>query len=381
MPRRDRPADPPFRVVHLTGAPASQTLAAALRGLADDASWGDAKKLIAGRRVQVNGNLCLDPARRVTPRDVLKVWREALPKPIAADDLRLVYVDRHLLVVEKPAGVTSVRHFEERRLSEHRRQLQPTLEELLPAALARYEGLDRQESLRREPGGPSRKGRGPDRVHPRHNVHRARPGGPSARGLPSVIPVHRLDRDTSGLMLFARSRAAAESLGAMFRKHTIEREYLAVVNGRVIGQTFRSHFVRDRGDGHRGSCVGEPPEDAQLAITHVRPIESLGDFTIVACRLETGRTHQIRIHLAEAGHMLCGEGTYRQTADGRRLLDPSGAPRQALHSASLQLAHPITGQSLKFTSPWPRDIARWLDPLRARTRPTPRTPPSGQSHE
>jgi 23S rRNA pseudouridine1911/1915/1917 synthase len=360
MARTDRSAEPPFRVYHLTDLPPGQTLAAAIRAVAGQGSWGDARKLIATRRVQVNGNLCLDPARRVTARDVLKIWQEPLPKPIRGEDLRLVYVDRHLVVVEKPPGITSVRHFEERQLSQRRRQLQPTLEELLPHALARSDA--RTAEGRTPPRRVDPPGRNTRRDQPRgrkSSLHQQAP-------LPPVFAVHRLDRDTSGLMLFARTRSVAELLGAMFRKHSIEREYLAVVLGTIGPQTIRSHLIRDRGDGHRGSVRGDSiPDDAQLAVTHVEPVESLGEYTIIRCRLETGRTHQIRIHLAEAGHMLCGEPIYRQTLDSQRQRDLSSAPRQALHSASLRLTHPVSGQALSFRSPWPPDLARWLDRLRA----------------
>ena len=132
-------------------------------------------------------------------------------------------------------------------------------------------------------------------------------------------------------------------------------------------KTITSHLIRDRGDGLRGSSpLGADAPDAQIAITHVRPVEHIGDrYTVVECRLETGRTHQIRIHLAEAGHMLCGEKLYlRPTATAAPIPDPSNAPRQALHSKDLRLKHPLTGQDLHFESPLAPDLARWLEKLR-----------------
>jgi 23S rRNA pseudouridine1911/1915/1917 synthase len=183
-----------------------------------------------------------------------------------------------------------------------------------------------------------------------------------------VRPVHRLDRDTSGLMIFALSSRAEQALVAMFKAHEVRRAYLAVVHGRVAEpRTIESWIVRDRGDGLRGSTPrGAADEGAQRAVTHVMPVEHLGDrYTVVECRLETGRTHQIRIHLAEAGHMLCGEKVYTRPApNAQPVPDRSGAPRQALHSAELEFVHPVTGQTMRFASPLPKDLAPWLDRLR-----------------
>jgi 23S rRNA pseudouridine1911/1915/1917 synthase len=196
----------------------------------------------------------------------------------------------------------------------------------------------------------------------------------NAKKLPveyQVIPVHRLDRDTSGLMLFARSRAAEQKLTGMFRRHTISREYVGVCLGHVAPQTIESQLVRDRGDGIRGSlnasaaatnsAAGENTEHnepaGQRAITHVVSAEhfvagpTAQKYSLIRCRLETGRTHQIRIHLSEAGHMLCGDKIYFRNAQGALNLDPSRAPRHALHSDSLSFTHPFTGQHLKFTMP------------------------------
>ncbi|MFT3788327.1 MAG: RluA family pseudouridine synthase [Tepidisphaeraceae bacterium] len=187
-----------------------------------------------------------------------------------------------------------------------------------------------------------------------------------------VRPVHRLDRDTSGLMLFAITPQAELELERMFARHAIDRRYLAIVHGTIREtMTIESHFIRDRGDGLRGSIPPNAPvpDDAQRALTHVIPIESFtspaGDaYTIVECRLETGRTHQIRIHLAEAGHRLCGEKTYNKPTDGKPLPDPSNCPRQALHSYRCAFDHPITLERLRFESKLPKDLKTWLDRLR-----------------
>ncbi len=352
-------------VYHLGPEHDGLTLAAALKEVCRDASWGQAKNWIAKRHVQVNGNLCLDVARRVASQDVVKLWRQPLSRPVEAKDIRLAYLDEHLLVVEKPAGVTSVRHFEERKISTRRRQLQPTLEELLPPVLAKIQKL-RWPPL--PPVGMNR-GRRQTNLKRRGQVNSIQ----NAKKLPrelQVFPVHRLDRDTSGLMLFARSRAAEQKLVGLFRRHSIHREYLAYCMGAVEPQTIHTKFVRDRGDGLRGSVADEASQadiDGGLeATTHVvssKPIsvrKGAGVISALVCKLETGRTHQIRIHLAELGHPICGDKTYLRRPDGTVIADTSQAPRQALHSNRLEFTHPFTGEHLAFDMPLPNDLALWL---------------------
>jgi 23S rRNA pseudouridine1911/1915/1917 synthase len=300
---------------------------------------------------------------------VLKLWDHPLARPADATDVKIVHLDEHLVVVNKPAGVTTLRHREETDLPQRRKQLQPTLDELLVQVLA--------ERLRiRDPGIGARSSGGRDRLGGRGS-RRAERTATTSRGFDrrlAIFPVHRLDRDTSGLMVFARTREAEQRLIRMFAKHDVTRAYVAVARGRVEAQTIDTWLVRDRGDGLRGSvslplllgegrgegAAFEVPADAQRAITHIRPIEHFSDYTIVDCRLETGRTHQIRIHLAEIGHMLCGEKTYTHPLGGSPYEDLSRAPRQALHAAELAFTHPITGQPLRFRQPLPRDLKEWL---------------------
>ncbi|MEZ6134504.1 MAG: RluA family pseudouridine synthase [Pirellulaceae bacterium] len=366
----------PSTVYHLRAQHTGLTLAAALKDLDAAWTWGQVKKWIAGRHVQVNGNLCLDEARRVTEKDVVKLWKEPLPKPVQSSDLRITHLDEHLIVVEKPAGVTSVRHVQERKLSTRRRQLQPTLEELLPPVLAKIQRL-RWPPLPPVGMNRGRKEQSLKGGRRKHSlpIHNAKKLPPELQ----VIPVHRLDRDTSGLMLFARTREAEQRLVAMFRRHTIERQYIGICHGTVEAQTFRSHLVRDRGDGIRGSLLAEAPaahthadrsdqlSEGQAAITHVLSSEPLanGAYSLIRCRLETGRTHQIRIHLSEAGHMLCGDKIYNIAPDGTRIADQSCAPRHALHSDRLTFTHPFTGQHLQFEMSLPRDLAGWLKNLQS----------------
>jgi 23S rRNA pseudouridine1911/1915/1917 synthase len=175
--------------------------------------------------------------------------------------------------------------------------------------------------------------------------------------------VHRLDKETSGLVVFARTKEAERSLGKQFRAHTIERHYLAVVRGKAKPGRIESTLVPDRGDGRRGS--GNAPGQGKRALTNVRVVEELGEYTLVECRLETGRTHQVRIHLGESGTPICGERVYDRPLHGKPLPDRSQAPRLALHAASLGFQHPATGKWMTWQSPLPKDLKIWLGRLRA----------------
>jgi 23S rRNA pseudouridine1911/1915/1917 synthase len=324
-------------VFHVPPDLAGRTVAAALRGWLADRSWSDVRRLLQSRRIQLNGNLCLDEDRRLAEGDVVKLLAQSAPKPPSERDVRLQYLDQHVVVVEKPAGITSTRHAEEQSWSKRRRQLRPTLEELLPLIIAKVD-----PRVRRERGVP-----------------------------PPVRAVHRLDRETSGLMVFARTVTAERALMRQFKAHTTHRRYLAVARGRVAAQTIESRLVRDRGDGRRGSTTD--PHSGKRAITHVRPLELFEPgrdevYTLVECRLETGRTHQIRIHLAERGHAICGERVYHQPLFDKPLADRSGAPRIALHAAELGFVHPLTGEEMRFEMPLPRELQQFIERLRRSTR-------------
>jgi 23S rRNA pseudouridine1911/1915/1917 synthase len=108
----------------------------------------------------------------------------------------------------------------------------------------------------------------------------------------------------------------------------------------------------------------------QRAVTHVRPLERLGAYTLIECRLETGRTHQIRIHLSEHGHFVCGDKVYCQPLFKKPLVDRSGAPRLALHAAELGFVHPHTGRQIDFRQDLPPDLAGFLERLRREARPS-----------
>lgn len=323
------------QVFHVQPDKANHTLAAALRAWLPGTAWSEVRRMIRTRQVMIDGNLCLDAGRRLKPKEVVKILpHSAAPLP-REDDVKIRYLDQHVIVVEKPAGMTSVRHAEERDWNARRKQLQPPLEEVLPRIIARKQNKGKHKSQQ-------------------HRTNR----------LPPVRPVHRLDRETSGLMVFARTVVAERHLGQQFRKHTTGRRYLAIAQGKVGQQTIESQLIRDRGDGRRGSTT-----DAKLgkrAVTHVKPLEDLNGYTLIECQLETGRTHQIRIHLAEAGHPLCGEKVYHQPLFKEPMRDDSGAPRIALHAKELRFEHPISGEQMEFQMPLPQDLQVFLERLRKR---------------
>jgi 23S rRNA pseudouridine1911/1915/1917 synthase len=319
------------QVFHVLPRQVDQTVAAALREWLPGRSWSEVRGLLRSRRVMLSGNLCTDAGQRLRLVDVVKLLPHSLAPPARQEDVRIRYLDKHVVVVEKPAGMTTTRHADERQLTLRQQQLQPTLEELLPRLIAKV-----------ELGGTGRKG--------------------GKVGVRRVRPVHRLDRETSGLLVFARTAQAQTHLEQQFRKHTIERRYLAVVRGAVREQTIESRLVRDRGDGRRGST--DLAGVGKLAVTHVRPVERLGDYTLIECRLETGRTHQIRIHLSEAGHPLCGEKVYAQPLFRAGTPDQSGAPRMALAAVELGFVHPASGQPMHFETPLPADLAEFVARLR-----------------
>jgi 23S rRNA pseudouridine1911/1915/1917 synthase len=370
---------------HVQLAQNGKALASVLRECLPDKSWNQVKKLITARQIQVNGNLCLEEGRKVKAGDVIQVWQHPLAPPADERSVKIRFADQHLVIIEKPAGITTLRHAEERNWSADRKRRQPTLDELVPRALAKHLGWNLEE--------PREQRKSP---HRGRKEHRNRLGNREGIKLPQVRAVHRLDRDTSGLMVFARTPQTEAALIRLFSKHRIERAYLAVVHGAPAAGTIETMLVRDRGDGLRGSVIeklglvtGQPltpalsPEyrgegergggpspvqheeqEAQQAITHVKPIERIGDYSLIECRLETGRTHQIRIHLSERGHMLCGEKTYTHLLGGKPQHDASGAPRQALHAAELGFVHPSTGETIHFKSTLPADLQQWLQRLR-----------------
>jgi len=169
--------------------------------------------------------------------------------------------------------------------------------------------------------------------------------------------VHRLDRDTSGLMLVARGDEAHRRLAAQIKAREVRRTYLALVEGlpRSRSGTIDAPLGRDFRAPERRAVGGRAPRQAR---THFTVVETLPADALVEVRLETGRTHQIRAHFAAIGHPVAGDARYGHR--GRH-----GLPRQFLHSARLGLAHPFTGEELEFESPLPPDLAEALEVVRA----------------
>ncbi|HEY0009337.1 MAG TPA: RluA family pseudouridine synthase [Tepidisphaeraceae bacterium] len=344
-----------FKVYQVRQHNVGQTVAQMLRKVfGNTRSWGQIKQIIDSRRVQINGNLCLDEARRLKAGEVLRIYDESLAKPAQELDLNIRFQDEHLLVVEKPPALTTLRHREEAEWDDKRKSREPTLDELLQRIIDRH-GLSRLPGRGAAAGGAlqkSRKDLADQTARGRAHV--------------KVRAVHRLDRDTSGLMLFALTQPAEQALVKLFAGHEIERAYLAVCQGKIESRTFNTQFVRDRGDGLRGSLPpGQTSDDAKHAVTHIKLVRHIGEkYSLIDCKLETGRTHQIRIHLAEAGHPLCGEKVYNRPRPGAEpIIDPSGAPRHALHAHRLAFIHPITGKPHTFESKLPRDLHRWLNKI------------------
>ncbi|PZU07482.1 RluA family pseudouridine synthase [Sphingomonas sp.] len=167
--------------------------------------------------------------------------------------------------------------------------------------------------------------------------------------------VHRIDKDTSGLMVAAKTDRAHAGLAAQFAKHSIDRRYRAIVSGRPrpIDGTVDAPLGRSPANRKKMAVV----PGGKRAVTHYRTIETLIGATLVECRLETGRTHQVRVHMASIGHPLLGDPFYgRPSKEQRRLLDGLGFHRQALHAAHLGFIHPVTSAALSFESRIPADM-------------------------
>lgn len=168
-------------------------------------------------------------------------------------------------------------------------------------------------------------------------------------------------------MVFARNAGAHRHLAAQFKEHSVDRAYLAIVHGALEAARIETHLLPDRGDGLRGSfghyrrARGQPPADARLAVTHVTPIELLRGATLAECRLETGRQHQIRIHLSERGHPIVGERVYIRDYGAT----PIDAERPMLHARLLAFTHPGTGRRVSFERDPPADFREMLARLRS----------------
>ena len=281
-----------------------------LRELLPGKSWNEVRRLARTGKVFIDGAPLLDPTRLVAAGAEIEL-RQNAPRATRTPSLprsAILYVDAQVVVVDKPAGISTVPYDENER---------GTLDELLMETLS--------ERGRRAPLGI----------------------------------VHRIDKETSGVVVFARTVAAKLALKNQFRFHTVGRRYVAIAHGAVKSATIRSRLVQDRGDGRRGSTESE--ELGREAVTHITWLESLRRATLVECQLETGRTHQIRIHLSERGHPLVGERVYSKNYRGELI----PAPRLMLHARELSFEHPSSGERLQFEQAMPADMQTVLASLRA----------------
>jgi 23S rRNA pseudouridine1911/1915/1917 synthase len=286
-------------------------------------------RLIAEGSVSRGGVPVTDPKARVAEGDVIEiVVPEAQEYDVVAQDIPLtvLWEDEDLIVVDKPAGMV-----------------------VHPA-----------------PGSPD--GTLVNALLHHFGGALSGVGGEKRPGI-----VHRIDKDTSGLLVVAKSDRAHHGLAAQFEKHTVRRAYLALAHG--VPDLADPRLLNTRGvsvGGEGGVTITSG--QGRHAITHVKLLERFGSppsVSLVECRLETGRTHQIRVHMAHAGHALIGDPVY----GGRRKLSEKalgaaydlarGLDRQALHAAELGFDHPVTGEALMFHSDLPEDMAGLLAALRA----------------
>ena len=284
-------------------------------------SWSRARQLCVDGRVTVDGQRCLDPATRVV-RDALVEVNQEAPKlrALPLSESAIVFFDRDVVVVDKPVGMLSV-----------------------------ADEAGNKDTLA---------------DHVRTSLRRIDRTGADAK----LGVVHRLDKETSGLMLFARTPHAKRSLEAQFREHSTERVYHAIAHGEVAAVRVDTFLILDRGDGLRGSHGHfrrdreARPADAKRAVTHIKPLAALTGATLVECRLETGRQHQIRIHLFELGHPLVGERVYIRDFIGSKI----EAARPMLHARTLGFVHPRTGERVLYQREPPADFQAMVEMLTRR---------------
>jgi 23S rRNA pseudouridine1911/1915/1917 synthase len=269
------------------------------------------KVLISAGAVSHGDTLARDPARRATAGSVFSV---AVPIPTLphneAQDIPLViaYEDEHLIVIDKPAGLV-----------------------VHPAA-GNLDGTLVNALLH----------------HCRGSLSGI--GGVARPGI-----VHRIDKDTSGLMIAAKTDRAHEGLAKQFADHSIERRYRAITGGvpRPAEGSVDAPLARSAQNRKKIAIV----PGGKRAVTHYRTIQPLRDAALVECRLETGRTHQVRVHMASLGHALLGDPVYgRAKGYPRQVLETIGFRRQALHAARLGFIHPIKGDVMAFDSDMPSDM-------------------------
>jgi len=271
-----------------------------------------AREAVRAGRVDIDGTPCDEPGREVSEDAALSFHPNRPARHRVQTRLSVLFEDEDLLIVDKPAGLLTV----------------PTAARERDTLLARVL----------------------DYLHRRY-----------ARR-PVAFVVHRIDRDTSGAVVFARNRESLRFLQDLFRAHRIEREYVALVEGALSDSgVFDADLVRDAGQRRRG--VARRGQEGKRAVTRYRTLERVGRSTLVSIELETGRTHQIRVHFAAGGHPVLGDPVYRPRGAPP---PPAAAPRQMLHARRLGFAHPLTGKMVRTESPIPADFTAVLKALRSR---------------
>ena len=279
----------------------------ALATLPEVASRAQAQRLIEQGSVEVEGESRRKRDRVAAGERIVVRVASRLPDDAPVAEFDVVLEDEHLMVVDKPAGVV-----------------------VHPGA-GNLSGTLAQALAGRAAGGP-----------------------PERAGI-----VHRLDRDTSGLLIVAKSEVAHGALTRMLRARKIEREYLALVHGRPGAERGTVDAPLGR-DSRQRTAVSTRTDRPRQAVTHFWTVEELPHATLLGVRLETGRTHQIRAHLAAIGHPVCGDTRYGGEAAGRVL----GLTRQFLHSSNLRFEHPLIGEDVVCESKPPADLRRSLDAAR-----------------
>jgi 23S rRNA pseudouridine1911/1915/1917 synthase len=304
----------------ITPALAGARLDRALATLLPDLSRERVKALIlSGHVLGPGGKPVSDPALKVKADTAFALEiPEAAPAEAVAQQIDLVipYEDEHLIVIDKPAGMVV-----------HPAAGNPDgtlVNALLHHCAGQLSGI----------------------------------GGVARPGI-----VHRIDKDTSGLLVVAKSDAAHEGLARQFKDHSIERRYLAIVNGRPKPPSGTVDTWIGRSDADRKKMAVRREGKGKHAVTHYRMLEPLDRAALVECRLETGRTHQVRVHMAHLGHALIGDPVYSRGGPHKALLAQLGFKRQALHAAKLGFLHPVTSKTLSFESPIADDMQQLFSHL------------------
>jgi 23S rRNA pseudouridine1911/1915/1917 synthase len=307
--------------VRLEAAQAGWRLDRALAAAVPALSRERLKSLIRSGAVEAGGKPLRDPATKVRGEESLRVAvPEATPAHNEAQDipLTIVFEDEHLLVVDKPAGLV-----------------------VHPAA-GNLDGTLVNALLHHCSGSLSGIG----------GV--ARPG-----------IVHRIDKDTSGLLVVAKHDAAHEGLAKQFAAHSIDRRYLAIVNGIPTAGSGTVDAPLARSATNRKKIAVVEGARGKRAVTHWRRLNLLRDSALMECRLETGRTHQVRVHMASIGHPLIGDPVYGRAGKTHgKILKELEFHRQALHATELGFTHPVSKHRMSFSSPMPADMQELFNALR-----------------